>query len=145
MATKDAKHASSVDSASPLTRKSTSAGSAAPLTRTDSFQYPNAHYNHLSEAQSQKLQEFKQLAQQHGYFHPKSSDRPRASHDDETLLRYLRARKFVPADAFKQFKDTEDWRRDNEIDKLYDTIDVDEYDETRRLVRNSSCLCGRDI
>jgi len=41
----------------------------------------------------------------------------------------------VAADAFTQFKDTEDWRRENKIDSLYDTIDVDEYDVTRRLVR----------
>lgn len=49
--------------------------------------------------------------------------------------RYLRARKFVPQDALGQFKDTEDWRKKNEIDKLYDTIDIADYDETRALVR----------
>lgn len=49
------------------------------------------------------------------------------------MLRYLRARKFIPQDAFGQFKDTEDWRQKNKIDKLYDTIDVNEYDQTRRL------------
>lgn len=39
----------------------------------------------------------------------------------------------MPADAFGQFKDTEDWRKKHEIDNLYNTIDIDEYDETRRL------------
>lgn len=47
--------------------------------------------------------------------------------------RYLRARKFQPQDAFTQFQDTEDWRKSNEIDNLYNTIDVDDYDETRKL------------
>lgn len=48
--------------------------------------------------------------------------------------RYLRARKFVPTDAFGQFQDTEDWRKENQIDKLYENIDVQEYDAARRLV-----------
>ena len=41
----------------------------------------------------------------------------------------------MPRDAFGQFKDTEDWRKENSIDQLYETIDVDEYDESRKLVR----------
>ena len=48
--------------------------------------------------------------------------------------RYLRARKFVPSEAFGQFKDTEDWRKDIQLDKLYDTIDINEYEQTRVLV-----------
>lgn len=48
--------------------------------------------------------------------------------------RYLRARKWVPEDAFKQLKDTEDWRKENKIEELYDTIDVEDYDQARRLV-----------
>ncbi|KAI7554747.1 CRAL/TRIO domain-containing protein, partial [Hortaea werneckii] len=56
-----------------------------------------------------------------------------ATHDDETLLRYLRARKFNPEQAFDQLKDTEDWRKANNLDHLYETIDIDEYEQTRRL------------
>ena len=37
-------------------------------------------------------------------------------------------------DAFQQFKDTEDWRKANQLDQLYETIDLEHYDETRRLV-----------
>ena len=48
--------------------------------------------------------------------------------------RYLRARKFIPSEAFGQFKDTEDWRKDIQLDKLYDTIDINEYEQTRVLV-----------
>jgi hypothetical protein len=51
--------------------------------------------------------------------------------------RYLRARKFNPQEALKQFKDTEDWRKDNKLDELYDTIDIQEYEESRRLVCSS--------
>jgi hypothetical protein len=50
--------------------------------------------------------------------------------------RFLRARKWVIQDAYKQFKDTEDWRKANQLEVLYDTIDVDAYEETRSLVRD---------
>ena len=48
--------------------------------------------------------------------------------------RFLRARRFVPQEAFKQFKDTEDWRKDQNIIDLFETIEVDEYEQTRQLV-----------
>lgn len=50
--------------------------------------------------------------------------------------RFLRARKWVVQDAYKQFKDTEEWRKANQLEVLYDTIDVDAYEKTRSLVRN---------
>lgn len=86
----------------------------------------------MSEGQQGALEKFKELCKQKGYYHPGEGKTP-ASHDDETLLRYLRARKFIPKDAFGQFKDTEDWRQENDLDNLYETIDVDEYEQTRRL------------
>jgi len=46
----------------------------------------------------------------------------------------------VTRDAFQQFKDTEDWRKENKLDELYDTIDIHDYDETRRLVRSSMLI-----
>jgi pterin-4a-carbinolamine dehydratase len=52
--------------------------------------------------------------------------------------RYLRARRFVPQEAYKQFKDTEDWRKDNKLDQIFETIDVEEFEQTRRLV----CCCA---
>ena len=55
--------------------------------------------------------------------------------------RYLRARKFVPEEALKQFKDTEDWRKANKLDELYDTIDIGEYEQSRRLVSITISLC----
>ncbi len=50
------------------------------------------------------------------------------------LRRFLRARRWIPEDAYTQFKDTEDWRAANDITKLYDTIDVEAYEQSRRLV-----------
>ena len=37
--------------------------------------------------------------------------------------------------AWGQFKDTEDWRRDNAIEDLYENIDVEAYEAARRMVR----------
>lgn len=99
---------------------------------TDLTQWPSGHVGHLSENQAATLEKFKTLCQQKGYYEPDNGSGV-ASHDDETLLRYLRARKFVPEEAFKQLKDTEDWRKENQLDKLYETIDVNEYEASRRL------------
>jgi len=86
----------------------------------------------LNDHQSNALEAFTKLCQERGYYSPATDTSP-PTHDEETLLRYLRARKFVPEDAFAQFKDTEDWRKENQLDTLYDTIDVHEYEQTRRL------------
>ena len=48
--------------------------------------------------------------------------------------RYLRARRWVVEDAYQQFKDTEEWRKANDLDVLYNTIDLDAYEQSRRLV-----------
>lgn len=49
--------------------------------------------------------------------------------------RFLRARTFDPEGAFKQFSETEDWRKENRLDEYYDVIDVEEFETTRELVR----------
>jgi hypothetical protein len=48
--------------------------------------------------------------------------------------RFLRARRWIAEDAYKQFKETEDWRAANNIDTLYRTIELDAYEQSRRLV-----------
>lgn len=40
----------------------------------------------------------------------------------------------MPQEAFKQFKDTEDWRKDNKLDQIFETIETEEFEQTRRLV-----------
>lgn len=52
---------------------------------------------------------------------------------DAVHRRYLRARRWNVVDAFKQFKETEDWRRANDLNVLYDTIDLEAYEASRRL------------
>ncbi|GKT45181.1 secondary metabolism regulator LAE1 [Colletotrichum spaethianum] len=91
--------------------------------------YPHGHLGHLSEHEEAQLAAFKTLLEEKGLYKPG----PPASHDDPTLLRYLRARRWVPADALTQFKDTEEWRAANDIDVLYQTIELDAFEQSRRL------------
>ncbi|KAF2871036.1 CRAL-TRIO domain-containing protein [Massariosphaeria phaeospora] len=106
----------------------------ADLQRIESFQYPSGHYAHLTPNQQEQLEAFRQLCETQGYYTPAGTNGAcDASHDDETLLRFLRARRFVAPEAFKQFKETEDWRKEHGIDDLFYRIEVDEFEATRRL------------
>ena len=59
----------------------------ADLSRVESFQYPAAHYGHLTDNQQQQLTTFKDIIQKAGYYTPEAADgSSEASHDDETLL-----------------------------------------------------------
>ncbi|ERS97512.1 hypothetical protein HMPREF1624_05681 [Sporothrix schenckii ATCC 58251] len=96
------------------------------------YGYPHGHLGYLSEAEAAAFAEFKAYLAEQGAYTPRADTAP-ASHDDPTLLRFLRARRWVVADAYKQFKETEDWRADNHLDVLYDTIDLEAYEQSRRL------------
>ncbi|RYP51895.1 hypothetical protein DL768_002863 [Monosporascus sp. mg162] len=94
--------------------------------------YPNGHLGHLTEKEEQALREFKAFLEAKGLY----KRGPPASHDDPTLLRYLRARKWVVQDAYRQFSDTENFRGANQIGLLYDTMDIDCYEESKKLIRH---------
>lgn len=96
------------------------------------YGYPQGHLGHLSPEEETAFANFKVICEEKGIYEPANGDTP-ASHDDATLLRFLRARRFVAGDALKQFQDTEEWRKTNEINQLYETIDLDQYEECRRL------------
>lgn len=94
------------------------------------------------------LDQLKRILTDQGLYSPPKDDSP-ASHDDPTLLfvsfqlillkyntkhrRFLRARKFDPAKAHKQFAATEAWRRENRVLDLYATFDSDELESTKRF------------
>ncbi|KAJ6444978.1 phosphatidylinositol transporter [Purpureocillium lavendulum] len=112
-------------------------GTAGPATRVKSsastvsqLKYPRGHLGYLSPHEEDALHKFKEVLEERGVYKPG----PPASHDDPTLLRFLRARRWVVEEAYKQFKDTEDWRAANNIDTLYKTIQLDAYEQSRRLV-----------
>lgn len=134
------------------------AGSAGPVQpvpsnmSTPDIGYPHGHLGHLDDHQQSQFTAFKELLTERGLYKPG----PPPSHDDPLLLyvytpcalysrpnaclttppcssRYLRARRWVPADAAVQFATTEAWRTANDINVLYDTIDLTAYDAARRL------------
>lgn len=96
------------------------------------YGYPHGHVGYLSESEAEAFVEFKKYITEQGDYKAKTDTTP-ASHDDPTLLRFLRARRWIVPDAYKQFKETEDWRADNHLDVLYETIDLDAYEQSRRL------------
>ncbi|KAF4988736.1 hypothetical protein FDECE_14947 [Fusarium decemcellulare] len=109
---------------------------AAPAARVKSsaslsgdFAYPHGHFGHLSQAQEDAFTRFKEVLEERGLW----KRGPPASHDDPLLLRYLRARRWVVEDAYQQFKDTEEWRKANDLDVLYNTIELSAYEQSRRL------------
>ncbi|KAI8939543.1 hypothetical protein NX059_003312 [Plenodomus lindquistii] len=104
----------------------------ADLSRVESSQYPAGHLSHLTAGQQNQLEAFKKIAHEQKYWTP-ANGATQASHDDETMLRYLRARRYVPQEAFKQFKDTEDWRKENKLSDIFNNIEITEYEQTRRL------------
>ncbi|KAL4784175.1 CRAL-TRIO domain-containing protein [Aspergillus varians] len=90
------------------------------------------HLHHLTEEQEGKLTEFKKFCEKEKYYKP-GGEGEKPSHDDATMLRFLRARKFDVNGAWGQFKDTEDWRKENAIEELYKNIEVDSYEAARRM------------
>ncbi|KAF7332622.1 CRAL-TRIO domain-containing protein [Mycena kentingensis (nom. inval.)] len=88
------------------------------------------HFGHLTPEQEAKFSEFKVVCTKEGVYVPGTS---RASLNDAALLRYLRARKFEVPDALKQLQETEAWRAANRPDELYDTLDVDAYEDARKV------------
>ncbi|KAI9722627.1 MAG: hypothetical protein M1812_001558 [Candelaria pacifica] len=94
----------------------------------------NGHVGHLTEPQQRALSDFKRtIAEQRLYVPASESTGEKSSHDDATLLRFLRARKFNIPGALAQFKDTEQWRQTNQIDSLYEHFDVTSYEEARKV------------
>lgn len=50
--------------------------------------------------------------------------------------RFLRARNFDLTAAFKQFSTTCQWRREKDLDSLYENFDVEALEDSKRLLPN---------
>ena len=46
----------------------------------------------------------------------------------------------MPQDAFQQFVETEKWRKDNNLEALYERIDIHDYQEARSVVGHPPLL-----
>ncbi|BGP56736.1 cytosolic factor, phosphatidylinositol/phosphatidylcholine transfer protein [Rhodotorula sphaerocarpa] len=93
----------------------------------------SGHLGHLSSTQEKALNDFKAALEEHGYYTPAKGDDTPASVDDVTLVRFLRARKFDVQGAYAQFTASEDWRRSEHIDELYDQFSLPEFEMARQL------------
>ncbi|KAF3914559.1 hypothetical protein ABW21_db0201120 [Orbilia brochopaga] len=125
--------------------KTTSTSSNASHKRAKSFRQETAkefqarekdplagHFAHLTQEQQSAFHNLHVVLAEKGLYTPASEKGP-ASHDETTLLRFLRARKFDVPSAVQQFSDTEAWRHETKIEQLYDTIDVQEYEHARSV------------
>ncbi|KAB5594630.1 hypothetical protein CTheo_1952 [Ceratobasidium theobromae] len=74
---------------------------------------------HLTPEQEQALNNFKKQIQDEGYFVPER-------HDDPTLLRFLRARKFDLIKTKDMFVACEKWRKDFGVDDIIQNFDFKE-------------------
>ncbi|CCU75891.1 unnamed protein product [Blumeria hordei] len=104
--------------------------------------YPHGHLGHLTTEQELALTGFKLLCEEKGYYEPLSPSSS-ASHDDATLLRFLRARRFDIASAVEQFIVDVDWRKLNSVCEIYETIDLQHYEEARRIYPQWTGRCDR--
>ncbi|PLW45537.1 hypothetical protein PCANC_10146 [Puccinia coronata f. sp. avenae] len=92
----------------------------------------------LTSEQAEALKKFKLELANEGFFKegngPEKSDMyggglTGASHDDATLLRFLRARKFDLAKSKLMFTECEKWRKEFKVDELYNTFEYPEKKE----------------
>ncbi|KAG8891839.1 cytosolic factor, phosphatidylinositol/phosphatidylcholine transfer protein [Tulasnella sp. 403] len=77
---------------------------------------------HLTIPQQHTLDKFKQELKDEGYFVPER-------HDDATLLRFLRARKFDLVNSKKMIIDQEMWRKEFGTDELAKNFDFPEKEQ----------------
>ncbi|KAK9351317.1 CRAL-TRIO domain-containing protein [Lipomyces doorenjongii] len=96
------------------------------------YSFPQGHLGHLKPEEEEALKNFKERIENELYKSGNVEDEF-GYYNDALLLRFLRARHFNVQDAIAQFMATEEWRNANEIDTLYRTIDLEQYEETRRL------------
>ncbi|KIV85309.1 hypothetical protein PV11_01015 [Exophiala sideris] len=102
------------------------------LSRTTTADPLTGTINHFTAVQEEKLREFKRQLEKGGWWTPNGVN-GKPSHDDGTLVRYLRARKFDISGAIGQFTDHEKWLKEERVEELYDHFDVEAYEKARLM------------
>ncbi|KAM0751229.1 CRAL/TRIO domain-containing protein [Meredithblackwellia eburnea MCA 4105] len=104
----------------------TSSAARPPLSSNPTELRLTGHLNHLTEQQEKALRQFKLKLENNGFYSPQK-DGQDPSHDDVTLLRFLRARKFEVDGAYTQFTSSENWRASHAVPTLYDDFPVSDF------------------
>ncbi|KAG6876951.1 hypothetical protein C0992_011237 [Termitomyces sp. T32_za158] len=98
----------------------------------DNGDFFTGHLGHLTTSQEETFESFRaNLSKAELYTAP--IDGALASHDDPTLLRFLRARGFALSPAEKQFSNAEKWRKERDVVNLYNTFDPVEFEAAKRF------------
>ncbi|KAF9479930.1 CRAL/TRIO domain-containing protein [Pholiota conissans] len=90
------------------------------------------HLGNLTPEQEQAFATFKENLTAAGLYTPATED-TKASHEDTTVLRFLRARSFNLAAAQKQFAEAEAWRKKLDVTKLYEDLSPDDMTHSQRF------------
>ncbi|PFH57738.1 hypothetical protein XA68_14647 [Ophiocordyceps unilateralis] len=93
-------------------------------------EYPRGHVGHLTSSQQEALGQFKALLEAQGLWRRG----PPVSLDDGNLLRFLRARQWIPDNAAEQFRSSLNWLTVADMDKLRSTLDVEDWKQSRASV-----------
>jgi hypothetical protein len=88
---------------------------ATPLSTMSTYQPPPGRLGNLTPEQEQLLEQFRKELTKEGWIVP-------ARHDDATLLRFLRARKFDLVKAKEMFIAAEKWRKDYNVDDIVKSV-----------------------
>jgi len=89
------------------------------------------HAGRLTQEQEAALATFKDNLKKADLYAP-GSGATKPSHDDATLLRFLRARRFDPVKAQKQFADRIAWQKQHDVDNRFANFPTDEFEDSRR-------------
>jgi len=99
---------------------------------TSVSQYLAGHLGNLTPEQQKSLEAFKESLANAGLYSSAVDSRD-SSHDDPTLLRFLRARAFNVAAAQRQFTDAENWRKKHDVHNLYHEMSAEIIENAKRF------------
>ncbi|KAL2851918.1 CRAL/TRIO domain-containing protein [Aspergillus pseudoustus] len=75
------------------------------------------------------MDQFKELCFKNGF----KDFRREENTDDTTIIRFLRAERYDVGRAFQKFLHFQTWRREHDIRRFYENIDVEVYDDSRKM------------
>ncbi|KAK6814646.1 hypothetical protein RU639_009550 [Aspergillus parasiticus] len=99
------------------------------------------HANVLAPEEDIVLRRFRHYCQENGYY--KWPEDGQSTIDDTTLLRFLRAHNFDLGKAIDRFRVVHDWRANHAIDDAYLHMDVQCYEDYRKMFAQWTGRCDR--